>query len=61
MLGVAQRVLGWAPAEFWAATVYELESALLVRVRESEPQPMTDAESMAFFDKLTDAGLAIHA
>ncbi len=58
---VAQRVLAWSASEFWAATVYEMETALLARLSEVEPQPMSDAESAEFFDRMTDMGIASRA
>lgn len=61
LLTVAHRVLGWSPSDFWAATVYEMETALLARLREVEPPPMSDAEQVEFFDRMVDMGMAERA
>ena len=61
LLTIAQQALGWSPSEFWAATVYEMETALLARLREIEPEPMTEAATVDFFDRLADMGMAARA
>jgi hypothetical protein len=48
----AQQALGWKPAEFWAATVYEFETAVLARERQMQPPTWTDEQTQEFFDRL---------
>lgn len=47
--------LGWTPGEFWAASVYEFETAILAKLREVEPEPWSDDQTMAFFDRMGGA------
>ena len=43
LAGFAARMLGWRPAEFWAATPAEL-AAILAPEGQSGPTPLTRAE-----------------
>lgn len=43
LAGLAGRLLGWRPGEFWAATPAEL-AAILARENSGGPLPLTRAE-----------------
>lgn len=46
-------MIGWPPSEFWAASMYELTTALLAHRRmhtAPEPEPMDDDAIWAMLD-----------
>jgi hypothetical protein len=47
--------LGWRPADVWASTLYEIETALWLAIRPAETPAMSEAEERAFFDRLRPA------
>lgn len=48
--------LGWRPAEFWAATLAEIELAMFVEIDKADQaatsRPMTEDEMRDFYDRL---------
>lgn len=46
LAGLAARVMGWRPAEFWAATPAELACALAPPEGEIRPMSMADIETL---------------
>lgn len=53
---VAQQALGWTPAQFWGATVWEFETAILTRLREVEKPPLSDDETREMFARMSGEG-----
>ena len=53
LAGVAAQVLGWRPAEFWAATPAEL--ALSLGSPDAEVAPPTRAELLTLIERDNDA------
>lgn len=48
--------LAWKPSEFWAATLFELETAIwIVTPEANRPPPMTEDDSRQFFERLDQA------
>lgn len=53
LAGLAAQVLGWRPAEFWAATPAEL--ALSLGTPDAEASPPTRAEILTLIERDHDA------
>jgi hypothetical protein len=46
------QVLGWTPQQFWAATMWEFETAVLAKERALRPPAWNDEQTMEFFDRV---------